>query len=114
MLKTVTRSGNHQKKSRAKAQRLKGIAMVSRYRYALAGFLLVALATPLTASSAQAQWQPHTIKVGDGHVGQVQVPAQIQAVKFPGWDVTLPFGIVAMDNEELAILVVNNQRLDPQ
>ena len=42
--------------------------MVSRYRYALAGFLLVALATPLTASSAQAQWQPHTIKVGDGHV----------------------------------------------
>ncbi|HCN09649.1 MAG TPA: hypothetical protein DIT01_17115 [Lentisphaeria bacterium] len=88
--------------------------MVSRYRYALAGFLLVALATPLTASSAQAQWQPHTIKVGDGHVGQVQVPAQIQAVKFPGCDVTLPFGIVAMDNGELAMLVVNNQRLDPQ
>ncbi|MDP7395295.1 MAG: hypothetical protein QGF67_15920 [Lentisphaeria bacterium] len=106
MLKTVTRSGNHQKKSRAKAQRRKGIAMVSRYRYALA--------TPLTASSAQAQWQPHTIKVGDGHVDQVQVPAQIQAVKFPGCDVTLPFGIVAMDNGELAMLVVNNQRLDPQ
>jgi len=85
--------------------------MVSRYRYGLAGFLLVALATPLTASSAQDQWQPHTIKVGDG---QVQVPAQIQSVKFPGCDVSLPFGIVAMDNGELAMLVVNNQRLDPQ
>lgn len=75
--------------------------MITRYRHVLAVFLLLALAT----SSAEAQWQPHTIKVGDGQGGQVEKSAQINLVKVPGYDITLPYGLVQMDNGELAMTV---------
>ena len=75
--------------------------MIARYQHALACLLLSA--TALAASSAQAQWQPHQIKVGDGQGGQILVPAQIQSPKFPGSDVTLPYGLVEMGNGEVAM-----------
>jgi len=107
MFNTATRIANHKKKPRAKALRCERIAEVSRYRHAQALFLLSALATALTASSGQAEWQPHMLKVGDGQGGRIEVPAQIQRIRYPGPgnEVTLPFGIVEMDNGELAMTV---------
>jgi len=81
----------------------RGNIIIARYRHFLASFLLSV--TALAASSGQAQWQPHQIKVGDGQGGQVLVPAQIQSPKFPGSDTTLPFGLVEMDNGEVAMSV---------
>lgn len=79
--------------------------IIVRCRQALAGFLL--FATTLAASFVQAQWRPHTLKVGNGQGGQIEVPAQIQRIQYPGPgnEVTLPFGIVEMDNGEIAMTV---------
>ena len=49
-------------------------------------------------------WSEHRVLQGDGEGGWVTRPALIQELKQPGSDHTMPFGIVAMDNGEIAII----------
>jgi hypothetical protein len=75
---------------------------------ALAKFLAVAgVFAVLIAISAPAGagWQSSSIKMGDGHGGVVQYPAQKQAVAAPGCTKNMPFGLVQMDTGKLAMIM---------
>ena len=56
------------------------------------------------ASPVIAEWQPHEIRQGDGQGGWVTRPAQIQVLKQPDSEYTMPWGLVQMDNGELALI----------
>jgi len=53
---------------------------------------------------AQADWQEHRIRQGDGRGGWITAPAQRQVLKHPDSNYTMPFGLLRMDNGEIAIL----------
>jgi hypothetical protein len=48
-------------------------------------------------------WQPHQIKRGDGQGGHVLLPAQRQTLTLSGAKRVLPFGLIKMDNGEIAL-----------
>ncbi|MEA1951976.1 MAG: sialidase family protein [Planctomycetota bacterium] len=56
------------------------------------------------AQVSLAEWQPHQIKQGDGQGSHIRLPAQRQALKIPDAKRFLPFGLVQMDNGEIALL----------
>jgi len=58
---------------------------------------------PPSLKIARTGWLDHHIKQGDGKGGYIYRPAKIQALKAQGWDFTMPFGIVKMDNGELVM-----------
>jgi hypothetical protein len=64
-------------------------------------FLAVGAFGPGSAWSA---WQEHRIRQGDGRGGWITRPALRQVLKHPDASFTMPFGLVGMDNGELAIL----------
>jgi len=49
-------------------------------------------------------WQEHKIRQGDGKGGWVTWPAHRQVLKHPDANFTMPFGLVRMDNGEIALL----------
>jgi hypothetical protein len=49
-------------------------------------------------------WQEHRIRQGDGKGGWIMRPAQRQVLKHPDANFTMPFGLVRMDNGEIALL----------
>jgi hypothetical protein len=55
-------------------------------------------------NAVQAEWQKHVIRQGDGQGGWVARPAELQVLKYPESVNTLPFGLIQMDNGEIAIL----------
>ncbi len=55
-------------------------------------------------SPARGDWQAHWIRQGDGRGGWTNHPAMRQVLKHPDSDFTMPFGLVEMDNGEIAIL----------
>ncbi len=67
---------------------------------------LVSASLLLVASTheSRADWQPHQVKRGDGRGGHILLPAQRQTLKIPAVQRLLPFGLVQMDNGEVAIL----------
>jgi len=52
---------------------------------------------------AWGDWQEHRIRQGDGQGGWVTRPARRQALKHPDANHTMPFGLVQMDNREIAL-----------
>ncbi|MEE3367749.1 MAG: LamG-like jellyroll fold domain-containing protein [Planctomycetota bacterium] len=48
-------------------------------------------------------WLEHRVLQGDGRGGWVSRPAKIQAIQHPNATMTMPFGLVRMDNGELAL-----------
>src|SRR5262245_57196333 len=50
------------------------------------------------------RWKEHHIRQGDGRGGWVTRPALRQVLKHPDANFTMPFGLVQMDNGEVAIL----------
>jgi hypothetical protein len=72
--------------------------------FSIALMLACWLATgALGQNAARSDWQEHLIRQGDGHGGWVTRPAQRQVLKYPD-AITLPFGLVRMDNSEVVIL----------
>jgi hypothetical protein len=67
----------------------------------------------MVPDGARAEWQEHSIRQGDGMGGWVTRPALRQVLKHPDATATMPFGIVQMDNGELA-LVCSRERQPPQ
>ena len=70
-------------------------------------FTLAALATSAVGVGSRvsfADWQPHQIKQANGKGGWVSRTAKIQALKYPGSKFTHPFGLVQMDNGEIALI----------
>ncbi len=65
---------------------------------------------PAPAMVERTGWLDHHIRQGDGRGGWVPRPAKIQALKAPGSDQTMPFGIVSMDNGELALICSDEKR----
>jgi len=61
---------------------------------------LAALVQP--AAARRAGWLDHRIRQGDGKGGWVARPAKIQTISHPT-AMTMPFGLVLMDNGELAL-----------
>jgi hypothetical protein len=60
---------------------------------------------PEAAPHAPGRWQPHQIRQGDGKGGWITRSAWRQVLKDPEpGATTLPFGLVSMDNGEIAIL----------
>ena len=55
-------------------------------------------------NGARGEWQKHCIRQGDGQGGWVMRPAQRQVLKYPDSTYTMPFGMVQMDNGEIAIM----------
>src|SRR4030095_4403854 len=58
----------------------------------------------LRPQEAQGEWQKHSIRQGNGKGGWVSRPALRQVLKHPASQFTMPFGLVQMDNGEIAIL----------
>src|SRR5438128_1072210 len=58
----------------------------------------------LGPTMVRAGWQEHRIRQGDGRGGWITRPALRQVLKHPDSDFTMPFGLVRMDNGEIAIL----------
>ncbi|MBP90181.1 MAG: hypothetical protein CMJ64_26310 [Planctomycetaceae bacterium] len=58
-------------------------------------------ATPLPAK--RTGWLEHRVLQRDGRGGWVSRPAKIQALRHPTANMTMPFGLVRMDNGELAL-----------
>lgn len=54
--------------------------------------------------AARGEWQEHHIRQGDGKGGWISRPAMRQVLKHPDSNFTMPFGLVQMDNGEIAIL----------
>jgi hypothetical protein len=54
--------------------------------------------------SAEASWQVNRVNQGDGHGDWVQFPAYKQEIRAPGASYTMPFGLVQMDNGQVAML----------
>lgn len=79
-------------------------------------FLTVGIWTcfPVVAGVAQAAWQTHQIQQGDGQGGWIPRPAMIQALKQPNSVYTMPFGLVTMDNGEVALICSWEQSDQPQ
>jgi len=69
---------------------------------AVFGWLLAFSA--LVPNAARGEWQEHRIRQGDGQGGWVTRPALRQVLKHPDANFTMPFGLVQMDNGEIAIL----------
>jgi hypothetical protein len=65
-----------------------------------------AVIRPTAATPSPAKrtgWLEHRVLQGDGRGGWVSRPAKIQAVRHPTAKMTMPFGLVRMDNGELAL-----------
>ncbi|MEC9010685.1 MAG: sialidase family protein, partial [Planctomycetota bacterium] len=65
-----------------------------------------AVIRPTAATPSPAKrtgWLEHRVLQGDGRGGWVSRPAKIQAVRHPIAKMTMPFGLVRMDNGELAL-----------
>ena len=65
-----------------------------------------AVIRPTTAAAPSAKrsgWLDHRVLQGDGRGGWVSRPAKIQAIRHPTANMTMPFGLVRMDNGELAL-----------
>ncbi|MBP86914.1 MAG: hypothetical protein CMJ64_09380 [Planctomycetaceae bacterium] len=65
-----------------------------------------AVIRPTTATTPPAKrtgWLDHRVLQGDGRGGWVSRPAKIQAIRHPTANMTMPFGLVRMDNGELAL-----------
>lgn len=65
-----------------------------------------AVIRPTTATPPSAKrtgWLEHRVLQGDGRGGWVSRPAKIQAIRHPTANMTMPFGLVRMDNGELAL-----------
>ena len=60
--------------------------------------------TVIAGHSHAAGWQEHRIRQGDGQGGWVTRPALRQVLKHPDADFTMPFGLVHMDNGEIALI----------
>jgi hypothetical protein len=58
----------------------------------------------LVHASARGEWQEHRIHQRDPQGGSITRPAVRQELKHPDSKFTLPFGLVSMDNGELALL----------
>ena len=66
---------------------------------------VLAVASLLFAvTPAWADWQPHTVKRGDGQGGHTSLPAKRQGLTIPGALHVMPFGLVQMDNGEIALI----------
>ena len=59
---------------------------------------------PFKSDLPRTGWLDHRIRQGDGKGGWITRPAKIQALKQPGADHTMPFGLVKMDNGEIAVI----------
>jgi hypothetical protein len=85
--------------------------MRSSKRLNLAVFLGSALVACLPGQPiARAAWQEHRIRQRDGRGGWITRPAGRQVLKHPDSDFTMPFGLVRMDNGEVAILCSREQQ----
>ena len=62
------------------------------------------LAIGLLPGVVWAEWQTHQIRQGDGRGGWIMRPALRQVVKHPDTTYNMPFGLVQMDNGEIALL----------
>jgi hypothetical protein len=65
-----------------------------------------AVIRPTTATTPPAKrtgWLDHRVLQGDGRGGWVSRPAKMQAIRHPTANMTMPFGLVRMDNGELAL-----------
>lgn len=51
-----------------------------------------------------AGWRPHLVRQGDGRGGWLERRAQLQFLRHPGGKYTMPFGLVQMDNGEVALI----------
>ena len=58
-------------------------------------------------------WLPHHVRQGDDGGGWVWRPARRQVLKQPGSDHTMPFGLVHMDNGEIALICSWERRGQP-
>ncbi|MFH0965822.1 MAG: sialidase family protein [Planctomycetota bacterium] len=58
-------------------------------------------------------WLDHNVLQGDGLGGWIVRPAKIQALKQPGADHTMPFGLIAMDNGEIALIASGERKGQP-
>ena len=67
-------------------------------------FSCLILVAVLAAEAVHGKWQEHSIRQGDGRGGWIRRPALRQVLKFPDSEYTMPFGLVQMDNGEIAIL----------
>jgi len=86
-------------------------SMNQRLFWCLATVACVLLTTGLSLSVDSAEslgWRPHPIRVADGKGGWIYKESQCQILQGPenGW--TAGFGIVQMDNGEVALLATNN------
>src|SRR5580704_6183705 len=72
----------------------------SRFTLVMLGFWL----TVIAGHAHAAGWQQHRIRQGDGQGGWVTRPALRQVLKHPDADFTMPFGLVHMDNGEIALI----------
>jgi hypothetical protein len=86
-------------------------SLIRRVACCLAIVACMLLTTPFSSGVASAEspgWRPHPIRVGDGKGGWIYKESQCQILQGPesGW--TAGFGIVQMDNGELALLATNN------
>ena len=59
--------------------------------------------TALPRSVKRTGWIEHRVLQADGRGGWVSRPAKIQAIQHPTANMTMPFGLVRMDNGELAL-----------
>ena len=53
---------------------------------------------------AEAKWQPHQVKQRDPQGKEVTLPAQRQTLSIKGQKRVLPFGLIQMDNGEIAMI----------
>ncbi len=65
----------------------------------------LAMCSGLWVQEARGEWLEHQVRQGDGQGGWVTRPAQRQVLRHPDCEHTMPFGLVQMDNGEIAILV---------
>ena len=56
------------------------------------------------SSVVRAAWQEHQIRQGDGQGGWISRQAKRQVLKQPNSNNTMPFGLVQMDNGEIALI----------
>lgn len=81
------------------------ILPINRYTRALWASCLLLCSALFSAGVAQAEgWQEHSVHQGDGKGGSITRPALRQVLKHPDAKFTMPFGLVRMDNGEIAIL----------
>ena len=86
-------------------------SMNQRLFWCLATVACVLLTTGLSLSVDSAEslgWRPHPIRVADGKGGWIYKESQCQVLQGPENDWTAGFGIVQMDNGEVALPATNN------